>query len=156
MPRQNITILGVGLFTRKMLLLGIGGLLVLFMGMQLVPYGWQHTNPPIISELSWDSPRTRELTKTACFDCHSNETVWPWYSNVAPFSWLSTNHVEEGRAHLNFSAWPPKETDEIVESVLDGDMPTWDYKLLHPAAKLSDSDLQSLANGLRETIAASH
>lgn len=123
-----------------------------FVALQLVPYGWQRTNPPILAEPAWDSPRTRELTRIACFDCHSNETVWPWYSKIAPFSWLSVRHVNSGRGDLNFSEWPPRETDEIVETVLDGEMPTWDYMLLHPDARLSDADLQALANGLRATI----
>ena len=55
--------------------------------MQLVPYGRDHSNPPVTAEPNWDSPETRALFKRACFDCHSNETVWPWYAYVAPFSW---------------------------------------------------------------------
>lgn len=133
----------------------LGLLTVAFVGIQMIPYGWQHANPPVLAEPNWDSPRTRELAKIACFDCHSNETVWPWYSNVAPLSWLSTNHVNEGRDELNFSEWPSGDDEDIVEALLDGEMPTWDYKLLHPEARLSDADLQALANGLRATIANS-
>ncbi len=155
MTIPNMTVLGVRIFSRKMLLLGFGAILAGFMALQLVPYGWQHTNPPVLAEPAWDSPRTRELAQTACFDCHSNETVWPWYSYVAPSSWFSIRHVNGGRGHLNFSEWPPRETDEIVEAVLEGEMPTWDYMLLHPDARLSDADLQALADGLRATVAAS-
>src|SRR5687767_12746271 len=75
-------------------LLGIVVFAGLFGVLQLVPYGQAHTNPPIIAEPLWDSPRTRELARRACFDCHSNETRWPWYANVAPFSWVMQNHVE--------------------------------------------------------------
>jgi mono/diheme cytochrome c family protein len=141
-----------GYLTKKNVLRTIGLLAVLLVAIQLVPYGWQHSNPPVIAEPNWDSPRTRELAKIACFDCHSNETVWPWYASVAPLSWLSVNHVNEGRDELNFSEWPAEETDEIVETVLDGEMPTWDYMLLHPAARLSDADTQALADGLRATL----
>lgn len=126
-----------------------------FLAAQLLPYGWQHTNPPVLAEPAWDSPRTRELAKIACFDCHSNETVWPWYSYVAPLSWRSIQHVNGGRGRLNFSEWPPEETDEIVEVVLEGEMPTTDYMLLHPDARLSDADIQALADGLRATIGTS-
>ena len=66
-------------------LLAIGGLFVLI---QLVRFGRNHTNPPVAQEPSWDSTETRALAERACFDCHSNETVWPWYSNIAPVSWL--------------------------------------------------------------------
>ena len=65
--------------------LAIGGFLLI----QFVPYGRSHTNPPVLSEPAWDSPETRVLAQTACFDCHSNETDWsPWYTKVAPASWL--------------------------------------------------------------------
>jgi len=73
----------------KKILIGMvlaGG--IVFIAMQLVPYGHAHTNPPVTGEPKWDSPQTRELAKRACFDCHSNETDWPWYSNIAPVSWL--------------------------------------------------------------------
>jgi hypothetical protein len=64
------------------LLILVGGFLLI----QLVPYGRAHANPPVVKEPAWDSPTTRALAKRACFDCHSNETVWPWYTNVAPVS----------------------------------------------------------------------
>ena len=72
---------------------------------QLIPYGRNHRNPPIVAEPTWNSPSTRALAERACFDCHSNETRWPWYSHVAPTSWLVQNHVDEGREVLNFSDW---------------------------------------------------
>ncbi len=85
-----------------------GSLLVLLAGfllIQLVPYGRNHTNPPVLQEPNWDSPQTRALAQRACFDCHSNETEWPWYSHVAPVSWLVQRDVEEGREKVNFSTW---------------------------------------------------
>jgi hypothetical protein len=63
---------------------------------QAIPYGRGHSNPPVTKEPAWDSSRTRELAKRACFDCHSNETTWPWYSNVAPESWLIQRDVDAG------------------------------------------------------------
>jgi hypothetical protein len=73
---------------------------------QVIPYGRDHTNPPVIEEPVWDSAQTRDLAVRACFDCHSNETVWPWYSNVAPLSWLVQSDVEEGRETLNLRVEP--------------------------------------------------
>jgi hypothetical protein len=73
---------------KKVLLWAVVGGAAAFLVIQLIPYGHDHTNPPVVKEAPWDSPRTRELAVGACFDCHSNETVWPWYSNIAPGSWL--------------------------------------------------------------------
>lgn len=67
---------------------------------KFVPYGHDHTNPPVTAEPSWDSPRTRELFFTACKDCHSNESHWPWYASVAPASWLVYRDVAEGRSNF--------------------------------------------------------
>lgn len=125
---------------------------VLLILMQLVPI--DRTNPPVTREVNWDSPETRALAQRACFDCHSNETVYPWYDRIAPASWLVANHVGEGRERLNFSEWdrPNSEADEIVESVREGSMPTWDYMLLHGAARLSPAEQEALATGLAATL----
>ncbi len=93
---------------RAMLLGGAGCLVLAAAGfglLQLVPYGRNHTNPPVAAEPAWASAQTRALAVRACFDCHSNETTWPWYSNVAPVSWLIQRDVDEGRRRLNFSEW---------------------------------------------------
>ncbi len=90
----------------KKIILGAAGVLVVgLIAIQLVPYGRNHTNPPVQSEPNWDSPETRALAERACFECHSNETAWPWYSNIAPVSWLVQHDVDEGREKLNFSEW---------------------------------------------------
>ncbi|MEZ4522143.1 MAG: heme-binding domain-containing protein [Thermomicrobiales bacterium] len=81
------------------------GLLGLLLAIQLVPYGRDHSNPPVTQAVQWDSPRTAELWDRACADCHSNETDWPWYTNVAPVSWLIQDHVDEGRSKINTSEW---------------------------------------------------
>ncbi len=124
------------------------GFVVLLLAIQLVPYGRDHSNPAVAAEPAWDSPRTRELARVACFDCHSNETTWPWYSNIAPISWWTQNHVDEGRRKLNFSEWGrEQETDEIVESIEEGDMPPRYYTIIHGPARLSAADEQALVDG---------
>jgi mono/diheme cytochrome c family protein len=121
---------------------------------QLVPYGRNHTNPTSGKEPAWDSPRTRELAVRACYDCHSNETRWPWYAHVAPGSWLMQHHVDEGREHLNFTEWdkPQKHAHEAAHEVEEGEMPMWSYLLLHGDADLSDEDKQALIRGLEATL----
>ena len=69
---------------------------LLLVAIQFAPYGRAHTNPPVRREPSWDTPANRELARRACFDCHSNETAWPWYTSVAPVSWLAQRDVDEG------------------------------------------------------------
>ena len=116
---------------------------------QLVPYGRDHDNPPVRADVQWDSPRTRELAVKACYDCHSNETHWPWYSNIAPFSWIVQNDVDAGREELNFSEWDRRQdTDEIVESVIEGEMPPLVYKVRF-WDRISSSEKDELIAGLR-------
>lgn len=130
------------------------GLLALFILIQLVPYGRDHENPPVTAEPQWDSPQTRELAQRACFDCHSNQTQWPWYSNVAPVSWLVQHDVDEGREKLNLSEWdkPQREGHEAVEVIEEGEMPMAIYLPLHPEAKLSPEETQQLIKGLQVSV----
>jgi hypothetical protein len=122
--------------------------IVLFALIQLVPYGRSHKNPPVVQEPNWDA-QTRAIAKKACFDCHSNEVVWPWYSNIAPVSWLVQRDVDEARRKLNFSDWSRSpETGEIAEVLQEGEMPPAQYKLMHPAARLTDAEKQTLIQGL--------
>ena len=129
-------------------------LLGLFVLIQLVPYGRAHDNPPVRREPPWDRPETRELVARACFDCHSNEVRWPWYSHVAPVSWLVQHDVDEAREHLNFSEWdrPQKDADEAAEEVAEGEMPLWYYLPAHPEARLSDAERRQLVAGLEATL----
>ncbi len=126
----------------------------IFVLLQFVPYGRNHTNPPVRQEPAWDSPNTAALVRRACFDCHSNETAWPWYSNVAPVSWLVQRDVDEGRRKLNFSEWdrPQKNADEAAEQIQKGEMPPWFYLPLHPQARLSQGEKQALMGGLQATL----
>lgn len=125
-----------------------------FVFAQLVPYGRHHTNPRIVAEPPWNSPATRTLAQRACFDCHSNETRWPWYSHVAPSSWLLQNHVDEGREALNFSEFSTtfEDAHEAGEAVRDLSMPPRSYLWLHPEARLSVAERQQLATGLDATL----
>lgn len=131
---------------------------VVFLLIQLVPYGKDHTNPPVTGEPAWDSPQTRELAKRACFDCHSNETNYPWYSNVAPVSWLVMHDIEEGRGRLNFSEWEAgskraqRANDEVGEVIASGQMPMPIYLLQHPTAKLTDAEKKALISGLEASL----
>ena len=142
---------------KKWALRGLIVLVALFVLIQIVPYGRDHTNPPVTQEVKWDSPRTRDLAVGACYDCHANLTTWPWYSNVAPMSWLIQKDVDEGREILNFTEWDrpqESESDEIVEVVRESEMPPWQYEPLHPAGRLSSSEQEDLALGLARTLAA--
>ena len=140
----------------KKIILGIIILLVVgFIILQLVPYGRNHADSPVVAEPNWDSPQTRELASRACFDCHSHETVWPWYSNIAPVSWLVQHDVDEGRSRLNFSEWGTRrqeEPGEIGEAISRGQMPPAKYLLMHPEARLNPAEKQSLIDGFQATF----
>ena len=141
---------------RRILKWGAIGVVGLFLLIQLVPYGRNHDNPPVSGEPKWDSAATRRLAVAACFDCHSNETEWPWYTNVAPMSWLVQHDVDEGRSKLNFSEWdkPQPGVDEVVSQVMEGGMPPLQYKVAHPASRLSSSEKRRLVAALRSLYAA--
>ncbi len=125
-----------------------------FGAIQLIPI--QRANPPVVSEPNWDSPTTRTLAARACFDCHSNETRWPWYSYVAPVSWLIAHDVSEGRQRLNFSDWGRERRAEAMTRVIEaGQMPPWYYGILHPDAVLSADEKQNLIAGLQRTLGQS-
>jgi mono/diheme cytochrome c family protein len=135
----------------------VGGAVAMLAGfalIQLIPYGKDHQNPPVVNEPPWDSPRTRELFFTACKDCHSNETTWPWYASVAPVSWLVYHDVEEGRSEFNVSRWGQgeQEAEEAAGLVREGEMPLWFYLPVHPEARLSEADTRDLVRGLVATF----
>ncbi len=132
---------------------------VLGVGAQLLPYGWFHSNPAVVQEPVWDGPQTRDLAVRACFDCHSNQGRWPWYSNIAPVSWLVQNDVSGGRGALNFSEWTAvgaggEHTREVARVIDRGSMPPSYYVWMHPSAKLTTAEKTQLANGLTATFAA--
>jgi hypothetical protein len=144
---------------RRWLSLGLGIPLAAVVLMQIVPYGRNHTNPPAGNAVKWDSPPTEALARRACYDCHSNETKWPFYASVAPVSWRVQHHVDEGREKLNFSDFRPgdkgvrKAAGEAAETLQEGEMPPFDYLLAHAEARLSTEEKQTLIQGLRKTFA---
>jgi hypothetical protein len=142
---------------RWLLRAGLGAV-VLFVLAQAVPYGRNHSNPPVSKEPAWNSPRTRALAVRACFDCHSNETKWRWYSNVAPVSWMVQRDVDGGRSQFNFSEWDKPQdisAGDIADAVRGGSMPPWYYTIAHGNAALSDAEKAELIAGLNATFAKS-
>jgi hypothetical protein len=131
-----------------------GALGLILVLIQFLPVGAPRTNPPVVAEPSWDSVRTRELFYRACADCHSNETRWPWYSKVAPVSWLVSHDVAEAREHLNVSEWnrPQRHAKDAAEEVREGEMPLKIYLPAHPEAWLDDATKGELIAGLEATF----
>jgi len=125
---------------------GAIALVVLLVLAQLVRV--DRTNPPVMSDVP-APPEVKAELRRACYDCHSNETAWPWYSQVAPISWLLAYDVGEGREELNFSTWQQYDENrrqkKLKETVNEGEMPPRYYVLLHPDARLPDRDRQTLA-----------
>lgn len=122
---------------------------------QFIPYGKDHTNPPVMSEVQWDSPRTQELFNRACADCHSNDTKYPWYSNIAPISWLIAHDIDEGREKMNVSMIGIQKKNKLkdaADEVKEGEMPIPPYLIAHPEARLSDAEKKELASGLEKTF----
>jgi exonuclease VII small subunit len=133
---------------------GIGVLLGVGVLIQFVPV--ERTNPPVVREVRWDSEATRTQARTSCYDCHSNETVWPWYSNIAPASWLIAKDVNEGREHLNFSQWdqPNEDLEAITQLIEDGEMPLEKYLALHGEARMDAAAQSAFIQGLTATLEA--
>ncbi len=126
---------------KKSVILIIIGILLLI---QIIPIN--RTNPKVTSEIIV-SPQVGEILKRSCYDCHSNESTWPWYSYIAPVSWLIVGHVKEGRGKLNFSTWDKYDVnkqrrmlDEIGEEIKNNDMPLSSYLIMHKKANLSETD----------------
>lgn len=135
---------------RLLLVLGLAFIVIQF-------FGPAKTNPPVdeTKTITAGAPVPTEIATVlhrACYDCHSNQTRWPWYSNVAPVSWFVIDHVIEARKELNFSEWAAysqkrmkRKLEEIKDEVEEGEMPLKSYLPLHPDAKLSPEDVQALS-----------
>ncbi len=128
------------------------GALALFVAIQFVPYGWRHSNPPVTQNAPWPDPAAEAIARESCYDCHSNETNWRWYSFVAPMSWLVRQDVEEGREKLNFSTWDtgPGEVDDAIDQAAGGSMPPSQYTLIHRSADLSEDEIATLVAALAQ------
>lgn len=139
---------------RKTILWVLVGLILLGLLIQLIPLPGRGNNPAVVSEPPWNSPQTRALAKRACFDCHSNDTVWTLPAFIAPASWLIYSDVMQGRARLNFSEWTSNQrgAGEIAEKIQSGEMPPWFYLPLHPSAQLTAAEKQQLITGLQNSL----
>jgi len=141
---------------RRVLKIAIILLVVIVVGIQFVRPA--RTNPAVdesqtIFARTQMTPEVAAILDRSCRDCHSNKTVWPWYTNVAPVSWWLSDHVNEGRRNVNFSEWgklPPDRQDrklrQICDEVQDGVMPLSSYTPMHPQAKLSEPDKKTLCD----------
>lgn len=120
--------------------------------LQFLPTGLPRRNPGITAEPIM-RPEARAIAERACFDCHSNRTSWPWYSEVAPMRWLVAGDVGAARGALNFSEFdrPQRSASGAAEVVRANRMPPARYVALHPRASLSPAERETLARGL-ETL----
>ena len=125
---------------------------------QLVPISKK--NPPTTQDVA-APPQVESILRRSCYNCHSNETRWPWYAHVAPLSWLVIRDVGRGRQHLNFSTWDKYADDpetairklrNIDKVMHNGTMPLWYYLPMHSLARLSDADRQALEDWVIESI----
>ena len=132
----------------------IGALVAVFILIQFIPYGRDHSNPPATNPFVWSAPGAEAIAKTSCYDCHSNETNWWWAVKIAPFSWLAWNDISGGRENLNFSEWNGGLSAEELQQAINGEMPPLQYTLLHPNAKLSDQEKRTLVSGFEASLAA--
>lgn len=140
----------------KYLKIAVIVLAVAFIGIQF--YRPDFTNPPVVENenmfaVNQVPENVKTILKRSCADCHSNETVYPWYSQVAPSSWFLADHIEEGRNELNFSKWNTYETrrkdhklDELCEQVESKEMPLPSYLWIHWDAKLSEEEIKTLCD----------
>jgi len=128
--------------------------LALFLAIQLMPV--ERSNPPVEADLV--APQEVEaVLRAACYDCHSSETRWPWYSYVAPVSWVIAHDVEEARREMTFSEWgvlDPREQlelrQELWEEIEKGKMPLKKYLMLHPSARLDENQKRLLRDWCHE------
>jgi Haem-binding domain len=137
--------------------------LVVFIGAQFVRA--DRTNPPATPTMSLRAKTPADVSAIldrACRDCHSNETRWPWYTNVAPMSWMVADHVHQGREHFNYSEWTSYNSDDqdkflgaMCNLAQRGRMPLPSYLLIHRDATLSPEDVQTLcswSDKMRDTL----
>lgn len=141
---------------KKKIAYGILGLLVIIQFFRI-----DKDNPIVNPDmdfvvLSSASEDMRDLLRTSCYDCHSNETVYPWYSNVAPISWWVKDHINDARGHLNFSVWgeynekrKDHKLEEIIEEVNEHEMPLKSYLIVHTESKLDDTKREELTNWIQ-------
>jgi hypothetical protein len=136
--------------TKKIIL----GIFILLLAIQVIRI--DKTNPPVVASKDFitstrPSEEVAALLTSACYDCHSNNTQYPWYTNIAPISWWLKNHIHEGREHLNFSAWndydaeqKAHKVEEMIEEIKEGEMPLSSYTMMHSEGALSLNQREQL------------
>lgn len=136
--------------SRRNLLAALIAVVAFIIVIQFIPVPGLRHDPTPVAEPAWNSPQTRALAVRACYDCHSDQTRWPWYSHVAPVSWVVAHHVAEGRALLNFSHPSARRVSaaRAARAVERGSMPPFYYTWMHPGARLTRGERQALAEGL--------
>ena len=126
----------------------------IFVLIQFVPYGRNHVNPPDTKQLVWKDPASENTFRTICMQCHSNHTEWPWYTNIAPGSWLVQSDVDNARLAMNLSETDVSEykAGNLARQVQADRMPPFQYKLLHWDAIFSDAQKKQLIDGINKTF----
>lgn len=139
---------------KRFLLRAAGALAIVLVMMQFAPSSFDRTAPAVTGEPTWDAPQTRTVFMTACGDCHSNETRYPWYSHVAPVSWLIEKDIRNGRRHFNISEWDTSQRggEDAAQEVERGSMPVGPYLMMHPEANLSAPQKKAFVEGLLRTF----
>jgi len=162
-PHSRVQIVRNSLM-KQTLTLAVGVLALLFVGAQF--FQPDRTNPPLEPSLTIEShlsvpAAVDSLLRKACYDCHSNETRWPWYSYVAPSSWLVARDVEQARRHLNFSEWgryrktkAMTTLESLCDEITARTMPLSQYALMHPSAQLTQQEIDLLCEWSESQIAA--
>ncbi len=137
---------------KKIVLWTIAGLVILFALIQLIPYGHDHTDPPVTNAFKWSAPQTEAIAVRACYDCHSNRTRYWWGVEIAPFSWLAAHDVSDARARVNFSEWNGGLSTPELQHALNDNMPPFYFTAIHPNAKLSAAEQATLVNGFQASL----
>lgn len=131
---------------KKKILLAIVGVFIVIQFIRPARNVSKQVLPTDITKLYAVPDSVQHVLKLACYDCHSNNTYYPWYVNIQPFGWLLAKHIKDGKAELNFSdfgSYPPRKQRNklqgIANSVRDDDMPIASYTMMHPSARLSST-----------------
>ena len=144
-------------------------IIIILIAIQFIRPAKNQSNDVLTSDIShvYTVPQNVSvILKKACNDCHTNNTLYPWYAHIQPVGWWLNHHIEEGKDELNFNEFGayavPRQyhkLEEVVEQVKEGEMPIWSYTLIHTNAKLTDEEKQTLINwaqGIRNTMKAKY
>jgi len=144
-------------------------IVVLFIGIQFIRPAKNLSSAVAVNGLAniySTPPEVSEILKKACRDCHSNNTVYPWYAEVQPVAWWLNDHINEGKKELNLDEFATysigrqyKKLEECIDQVKEGEMPLWSYTLIHTNAKLTDAEKQTFIDWcqtIRDTIKAKY